>query len=133
LFEANVTDGAAGGAAAAVRCALGMRDRLAELNAVRTAAGRTPLAMSIAVHTGDVVAGAVGAPDRHEFTVIGDTVNVAARLQELCREARCTLLVSEPAYDLARRGGLDASLTRREPVPLRGRSRPIGIYGLVET
>jgi adenylate cyclase len=133
LFEAHAVEGPAAGAVAAVRCALGMRDRLAELNAARTAAGRAPLAMSIAVHAGEVVAGAVGAPDRHEFTVIGDTVNVAARLQELCREARCTLLVSEPAYELARRGGLELTLTRRDPVQLRGRSRPIGLYGLDDT
>src|SRR5947208_2521120 len=69
------------------------------------------------------------APDRHEFTVIGDTVNVAARLQELCRETGCTLLVSEAAYELARRGGVDGTLAMREPVHVRGRSRPIGVFG----
>jgi adenylate cyclase len=86
--------------------------------------------MSIALHAGEVVAGAVGAPDRHEFTVIGDTVNVAARLEQLCRETGCTLLVSETAVDLARRGGVEAPLAMREPVHVRGRSRPIGVYGL---
>ena len=79
---------------------------------------------------GDVVAGTVGAPDRHEFTVIGDTVNVAARLQQLCGEAGCALLVSETAYDLARAGGVEAPLALRAPVHVRGRSRPIAVYGL---
>jgi len=107
-----------------------MDARLAELNRVRAAAGREALETSIAVHAGEVVAGAIGAPDRHEFTVIGDTVNVAARLQELCRETRCTLLVSETAYELARRGGVEESLAMREAVQVRGRSRPIVVYGL---
>ena len=53
---------------------------------------------------------------RHEFTVIGDTVNVAARLQQLCREAGCALLVSETAYDLARAAGVEAPLAMRQPV-----------------
>jgi len=127
LFE---TSAAERPAAAALRCALGMQGRLAQLNRVRAATGREPLETSVAVHAGEVVAGAIGAPDRHEFTVIGDTVNVAARLQELCRETGCTLLVSETAYELARRGGVEESLAMREPVHVRGRSRPIGVYGL---
>ena len=130
LFETSVAERPAAGAAAALRCALGMLERLADLNRTRAAAGREPLEMSIAVHAGEVVAGAVGAPDRHEFTVIGDTVNVAARLQQLCRETGCTLLVSETVYDLARRGGVEAPLAMREPVHVRGRSRPIVVYGL---
>ena len=130
LFETSVAERPAAGAAAALRCALGMQERLAELNRTRAATGREPLEMSIAVHAGEVVAGAVGAPDRHEFTVIGDTVNVAARLQQLCRETGCTLLVSETVYDLARRGGVAAPLAMREPVHVRGRSRPIVVYGL---
>ena len=130
LFETSVAERPAAGAAAALRCALGMQERLTDLNRTRAAAGREPLEMSIAVHAGEVVAGAVGAPDRHEFTVIGDTVNVAARLQQLCRETGCTLLVSETVYDLARRGGVAAPLAMREPVHVRGRSRPIVVYGL---
>ncbi|TMA35428.1 MAG: HAMP domain-containing protein [Deltaproteobacteria bacterium] len=129
LFETSTAERPAAGAAAALRCALGMEARLAELNRVRVAAGREPLETSIAVHAGEVVAGAIGAPDRHEFTVIGDTVNVAARLQELCRETGCTLLVSETAYELARRGGVEGTLAMREPVHVRGRSRPIGVFG----
>jgi len=82
------------------------------------------------VHAGEVVAGAVGAPDRHEFTVIGDTVNVAARLQGLCRDTGCSLLVSETAYELARRDGGAPPLVAREPVQLRGRLEPIRVYGL---
>ncbi len=129
LFGETAEDHGAA-AAAALRCAVGMRDRLTALNAARSADGRDPLATSIAIHAGEVVAGTVGAPDRHEFTVIGDTVNVAARLQELCRETDCSLLVSEAAYDLACSSAVEVVLARRDPVRVRGRSRPIGVYGL---
>ena len=130
LFDTGNAEWPAGGAAAALRCALGMQDRLTELNRVRATTGRPPLETSIAVHAGEVVAGAVGAPDRHEFTVIGDTVNVAARLQGLCRDTGCSLLVSETAYELARRDGGAPPLVAREPVQLRGRLEPIRVYGL---
>ncbi len=116
------------GAAAAVRCALGMNTRLHDLNAARVAAGRAPLALSAAIHSGEVLAGTIGAADRHEFTVIGDTVNVAARLQQLCRDEGCTLLVTDRAYDLARAAGVGGELTLRAPVTVRGRSAPIRVY-----
>jgi len=130
LFDTGNAERPAAGAAAALRCALGMQDRLTELNRVRATTSRPPLETSIAVHAGEVVAGAVGAPDRHEFTVIGDTVNVAARLQGLCRDTGCSLLVSETAYELARRDGGAPPLVAREPVQLRGRLEPIRVYGL---
>src|SRR4029077_1148018 len=62
-------DGNDSGAAHAVRCARGMHERVAELNDKRTAAGRSPLAVSIGIHSGPVVAGTIGAADRHEYTV----------------------------------------------------------------
>jgi len=117
-----------GGAAASIRCALGMPERLAELNAVRTGRGQSPLAISIGIHCGDVLAGTIGAADRHEYTVIGDAVNVAARLQQLCKDEAQTLLVSDAAYARARAAGLGVELTRRAAVTLRGRREPIGVF-----
>lgn len=117
-------------AADGLRCALGMRARLAELNARREDADRPPLAMAVAVHSGDVVAGLIGAADRHEYTVIGDTVNVAARLQQLCKERGHDVVVSERVYAAATDQGISCGIAFREAVALRGRSEPVEVYGL---
>ncbi len=120
----------AAGAGAAVRCALGMRSRLGELNAERAAAGKPPLAVSVAVHSGEVVAGTIGSAGRHEYTVIGDTVNVAARLERLSKEKGDGVLVSEATYDRARAAGIEVSSDAAESVTLRGRSEPVRIFRL---
>jgi adenylate cyclase len=117
-----------GGAGAAIRCALGMHERLTDLNATRAHRGQPPFAVSIGIHCGDVLAGTIGAADRHEYTVIGDAVNVAARLQQLCKEEAQALLVSDAAYARAQSAGFAVELTRREPVTLRGRREPIGVF-----
>jgi adenylate cyclase len=127
--DAAVSAGGAG-AAAALRCALGMRACLDGLNTTRAAQGLAPLAVSVGVHTGEVLAGTIGAADRHEYTVIGDTVNVAARLQQLCKEQDRAVLVSATAYELARAAGFDGALTIRDSVSLRGRSEPVGVFAV---
>src|SRR4029079_19200567 len=86
LLDDDPSHGPSAGAAAAVRCALGIRDRLATLNVDRVALGQAPLGVKIGVHTGPVVAGTIGAADRHEYTVVGDTANVRGALQEILRE-----------------------------------------------
>ncbi len=80
----------------AVQAALEMRAQLAALNQARQARGEPPLAHGIGISTGQVVAGVIGSPQRLEYTVIGDTVNVASRLQELTRGMPgCDILVTE--------------------------------------
>ena len=107
-----------------------MDERLAALNAARGARGLTPLTVSVGIHSGEVLAGTIGAADRHEYTVIGDTVNVAARLQQLSKEEDRALLVSEATYDLARAGGLAVALAPHAAVALRGRSEQVRVFGL---
>jgi adenylate cyclase len=65
----------------ALRCAVAMQARQEELNLEAEAEGRAPLAMGIGVNTGVVMAGTMGGSRRLQYTVIGDAVNVAARLQ----------------------------------------------------
>jgi len=130
LFDTDGDTAGRAGAAAAVRCALGMHERLAALDAARAARGLTPLSVSVGIHSGEVLAGTIGAADRHEYTVIGDTVNVAARLQQLSKEEDRALLVSEATYDLARAGGLTVVLTPHAAVVLRGRSEQVRVFGL---
>jgi class 3 adenylate cyclase/CheY-like chemotaxis protein len=68
-------------AAVAIRCALAMQARQRQLNAEDQGLGRPPLGMGIGINTGVVVAGAVGGAGRLEYTVVGDAVNLAQRLQ----------------------------------------------------
>jgi adenylate cyclase len=128
LFEDDAARGPAAGAAAGVRCALGMRERLARLNAERAAAGAMPLAMKIGLHTGPVVAGTLGAADRHDYTVVGDTVNVASRLEQLCREWDCDVIVSSVAWTLAAASGLALPDAERTAVTARGRDGVIEVW-----
>lgn len=127
LFD-DTLNGPEPGAAAAIRCALGMRDGLARLNAERQARGEPALAMKVGVHTGPVVAGTLGAADRHEYTVIGDTVNVAARLESLCGEHDCEMIVSATTWDLARAVGATLPAAARAAVTARGRGGEVDVY-----
>jgi adenylate cyclase len=129
LFSADGETAQADGAAAAVHCARGMCERLERLNATRAAGGRPPLQVKIGIHTGPVVAGTIGARDRHEFTVIGDTVNVADRLQQVCHEMGSHVAASETTYRLAAARGAVGE-TSSASVALRGRDEPVRVFAL---
>ncbi|MFN2425832.1 MAG: adenylate/guanylate cyclase domain-containing protein [Candidatus Binatia bacterium] len=111
-------------AVAALRCALGLEERLRELNVRRAEAGKDPLAVTIAIHSGEVVAGVIGSPDRHEYTVVGDTVNVAARLQQAAKDFG-GIVASAESCALARAGGFDVPVRSSDSVSLRGRREPV--------
>ena len=130
LFGPDDAAHRATGAAAALRCAAGMRAAVAALNERRAASGHAPVALKIGAHTGPVVAGTIGAAERHEYTVIGDTVNVAARLEQLCRDRGRDLLVSAETHRLASEAGPVPAPTLREAVTLRGREDPVEVLGL---
>jgi adenylate cyclase len=85
VFGSPVSRGVEQEAAAAVRCALAMRARLEQLNAIWREQGVEPLASGVGLASGVVLAGQIGSPQRLEFTVIGDTVNLASRLESLTR------------------------------------------------
>lgn len=80
---------------AAVRGALAMIDKLDEYNAGRERAGYRPIKIGIGINTGIVILGTVGGFSRMDGTVIGDAVNLAARLERLTKEYKVPLLISE--------------------------------------
>lgn len=84
---------------AAVRAALDMIELIALLNVEREGAGKTPIAIGIGIASGEVVAGYTGTQQRATYTCIGDTVNLAARLEAHTKIARRAILIDGPTRD----------------------------------
>jgi|LakMenEpi03Aug12_release.lakeMendotaPanAssembly.Ray.scaffolds.fasta_scaffold25363_6 hemerythrin len=80
---------------AALRCSLAMLQRLEEYNDGRQRAGYRPIKIGIGINTGIVILGTIGGAARMDGTVIGDAVNLAARLERLTKEYRVSILISE--------------------------------------
>jgi adenylate cyclase len=86
-----------GHAAAACQAALAAQARLAELAVAWDAKGIPPLSARIGIHTGDVIVGNLGTPERFAYTVIGDAVNLASRIETVNRRYGTLILASEEA------------------------------------
>ncbi len=82
----------------ALRTALAMQDGIAGLSSRFTREGRPPIAVGIGVSAGEVVAGTVGSEDRMEYTAIGDSVNLAARLESIAKPGQ--VLISQRTLDM---------------------------------
>ena len=121
----------------AVRAALEIAQVIREDNATRRAAGRPPIRVRIGLHSGPVVVGNIGAPGRVNFSVVGDTVNVANRFEQLGKEFMSDgdeIVVLASAATLAAikdRPSLGAELP--EPVirSVKGHEDPVKVYRLV--
>jgi class 3 adenylate cyclase len=105
-------------ARAAARAAAAMRSALGRLNVVLASEGHEPLAMGLGLAYGDAVAGELGSRQRHDYTVIGDAVNVAARLQDQCRVLGVTAIASQAFVDELAAG--DATTTDLGDLDLKG-------------
>jgi adenylate cyclase len=112
-------------AEAAIRAALGMRLACRALNLEFARDGFPAIRIGIGIHTGDVVAGNIGTRDRVEYTVIGDTVNVASRIEGLCKDFQQDLLISEQTMVAAHYGN---RVSRVASVQVKGRLEPVNIY-----
>jgi adenylate cyclase len=112
-------------AADALRCAVALQESMARLGA---ASPDRDLSIGIGIDMGEVVMGAIGARDRMDFTVLGDHVNVAARLCAAAkpRQTLATAAVVEAAAHL----GLPVTTLALEPIVLKGKSVPLRIYDI---
>lgn len=89
----------------AIRCALEMRQYMLEFNAKLKSQNKTGLSIGIGLHTGDLVAGNIGSDERLEYTVIGDTVNLASRIESANKLLNADILISASTYyELKERG-----------------------------
>jgi adenylate cyclase len=92
----------------AIACARAMMAALADWNGQRRAGGLAPLDARVGIDYGPVVLGAVGSERSLAFTVVGDTVNIASRLQQAARDLDASIAVSDAVIEAARREDPDA-------------------------
>lgn len=113
-------------AEAALRAAVGMREALKRFNAL---GAHQPVAFGVGVHTGTLIAGNVGTESRLEYTVLGDTVNVASRIEGQTKQFATEILISDAvlrAVDRARFPGME--FAECGPVLMKGKSKSMLLY-----
>lgn len=118
-------------AANALACAIAIQEVVGAWNKTLTAGGSLPVKVGVGVHFGRVVAGDIGGEQRLEYAVIGDTVNVASRLENLTRSRDADIVISQELADAARAqgaGDMLAGFVAGAEISLRGRTAPIAIW-----
>jgi len=113
----------------AVQAALEMRDRLGELEDRWRELAGTSLSIGIALHTGQAVVGNIGSLRKMDYTVIGDAVNLASRLQDLTKEYGVSVLISGATQARVKHMCRVRALG---PVEVRGRRQPVDLYEVVD-
>ena len=117
----------------ALRCAWQLADETQRWSRERARRGRAPVHLGIGVHYGEAVSGSIGDDQRLDYVVVGDTVNVASRLERLTRELDVELVVSDAVVARIREEGslLGLRLDQLKPggeVHLTGRMQPLTIW-----
>lgn len=102
-----------------------MLQYVARLNAQLTAEGEVPLEIGIGLHAGEAVVGHVGSASRHDYTAIGDVINVAARIEGLSKEAGFRLICSRVVTERLSAG---VTLVALGPMAIKGHT-PVEVYG----
>lgn len=120
----------------AVECALGMEQEIARLNALWNTRGLPSIGVRIGIFTGPLVAGSLGGSQRLEYTVIGDTVNVAERLESYAKDfatpaaagRACRILIGEATLALL---GERYRTEAVGAVPLKGKNERVSVYQVI--
>src|SRR5437899_4568317 len=116
------------GALAAARAALAMRASIAQLNAARAGRGEVVVQFGMGLHTGDVVLGAVGLPERSQYDAIGDAVNTASRMETLTKEFHVDSILSGDTAERLRNDGV--ALRPLGEAHVKGKANAIEVFTL---
>ncbi|MDB9516816.1 adenylate/guanylate cyclase domain-containing protein [Roseofilum reptotaenium CS-1145] len=130
-IPSNTPEAIAQDAQLAVQCAVEMGKKLRSLNRAWKASGLPTVAMRVGIATGEVVAGSLGSDQRMNYTTIGDSVNVAARLESYDKTldgGLCRILISEETYEKIK-GQFPTQAIGS--VSLKGRTAPVKIYQVI--
>jgi len=113
----------------AMRCAIAMIKSLAVFNAQRAAVGQKPIDIGIGMNSAQVVSGNIGSPKRMDYTIIGDGVNLAARLESACKQYSAHILISEFT-----RAKLKGTYRMRDvdDVVVKGKTEPVQIFEVLD-
>ena len=109
----------------AVRCAIRMMEELENFNADQAKKGGVNINIGVGVHTGPLIAGNIGSDRKMEYTVIGDTVNIASRVQDLNKEFKTNIIITQGTYDATDRTFPVRAL---KPYKVKGKEQEIMIY-----
>jgi len=112
----------------AIRAALSMQNRLAQLNERLRGQNINPIRHGIGVHTGAVLAGIIGSKERSSYALVGDTVNLASRIQGLTKDFSCEIILSQTTHDMVT-GSYD--MEQLSTIKVKGKSREVMIYKLL--
>ncbi len=120
----------AGEEIAAVNACLAMRKELESLNHLRLERGQSPLYIGMGLHQGPVTAGNIGSSERMEYTVIGDAVNLAARVESMTKTLSTDLLITRAVHDAVKGRFIFEPC---EKVTVKGKSETIEVYKVCGT
>ena len=113
----------------AVRSAINMINVLSKWNAGRNSIGKKPVLIGIGINSDTVVSGNIGSPKRMDYTVIGDGVNLASRLESACKQYNARILISENTYNK-----LKGTYRVRDidDVVVKGKTQPVRVYEVLD-
>ncbi len=112
-----------------VRTAISMINELNAWNAKRMNDGKSPVEIGIGLNTDTVVSGNIGSPKRMDYTMIGDGVNLAARLESACKQYSAGILISENTYKKLRGTYYIRQIDR---IVVKGKTEPISVYEVLD-
>jgi adenylate cyclase len=129
IFGLPLSQGVQSDARRAMKAAIGMLDRVTLLNAQNAGDPIVPqLRIGIGVHTGSLMAGSIGSANRQEYSVIGETVNLASRLESLNKQFHTEILMSEATQDLL--AGEFGPIRSLGAAKVAGFEQPVPVYTL---